>query len=77
MKLKNNMIPADFLKAVEACSGEVEFRTADGDVLNLKSALTTYIFVVAAENPELIEGSSVFCKKEEDYEILKEYLVES
>lgn len=66
-------IPA-FLNQVKACSGDVFFKTDEGDILNLKSVLSTYIFAVLMKNPELIQNGRVVCEDEGDYELLHSYL---
>lgn len=44
MRLNQNVnIPA-FLQAVQACKGEVCFVTQEGDILNLKSVLSQFVF---------------------------------
>lgn len=44
MKLNSNInIPA-FLQAVQSCKGEVCFVTEEGDILNLKSVLSQFVF---------------------------------
>lgn len=44
MRLNQNVnIPA-FLLAVQACKGEVCFVTQEGDILNLKSVLSQFVF---------------------------------
>ena len=66
MRLKENIDLAQFLMAVSTCKGEVSFTTAEGDVLNLKSALSRYVFVVAMRHPELLENGQVVCETAED-----------
>lgn len=66
-------IPA-FLSQVKSCNGEVFFKTDEGDSLNLKSILSTYVFAVLVKTPELIQNGSVICEDERDYELLRSYL---
>ena len=63
-------IPA-FLNQVKACSGDVFFKTDEGDSLNLKSVLSTYVFAV------LMQNGKVICEDERDYELLHLYLLPS
>lgn len=44
MKIKPNINVPAFLQAVQTCTGEVSFVTSEGDILNLKSALSQFIF---------------------------------
>ena len=66
-------IPA-FLNQVKACRGDVYFKTDEGDSLNLKSVLSTYVFAVLINSPELIQNGKVICEDERDYELLQSYL---
>ncbi len=43
MKLKNIEEVEQFRKAVKECTGDVYLKSVDGDVFNLKSALSEYI----------------------------------
>ncbi len=43
MKLKNVKEVEQFRKAVKECTGDVYLKSVDGDVFNLKSALSEYI----------------------------------
>lgn len=45
MKLKNIKEVEGFRKAVKECTGDVYLKSMDGDVFNLKSALSEYIAV--------------------------------
>lgn len=66
-------IPA-FLKQVKKCDGDVFFKTEEGDNLNLKSVLSTYVFAVLMQNPELIQTGKIVCENERDYKLLHSYL---
>ena len=69
-------IPA-FLNQVKVCHGDVYFKTDEGDSLNLKSVLSTYVFAVLMNSPELIQNGKVICDDEHDYELLQSYLLPS
>ena len=69
-------IPA-FLNQVKSCNGEVTFTTDEGDILNLKSILSTYIFATLIGNPELIRNGQIFCTEENDYKLLASYLMKT
>lgn len=72
MKLRTDIDHARFLQAVQTCRGEVWFLTAEGDRLNLKSALSQMIFAVAAVG---IPGSGeVICEQSTDLVLLQDYL---
>lgn len=43
MKLKNIQEVEEFRKVIHACTGDVYLKSQDGDVFNLKSALSEYI----------------------------------
>lgn len=77
MKLRNDISIRDFLTQVHQCAGEVEFHTAEGDVLNLKSALSQYLFAAVTTRPALMETASVVCCEQEDYERLRAYFCEA
>lgn len=47
MNLKPDINLPEFFRAVHACQGEVLFETPEGDRLNLKSALSQYVFTAA------------------------------
>lgn len=73
MKLKSNIqIPA-FLQAVQACKGEVNFVTAEGDNLNLKSTLSQFVFTaVIAGKLQSLQGQ-VILQNPDDQAILQDY----
>lgn len=74
MKLKKGVSLSSFLKEVQHCSGEVTFQTREGDCLNLKSVLTTYIFITLMMDPEILDSGWVTCEKDPDYSLLDKYL---
>lgn len=77
MRLKNNVSPAEFLQHVDQCTKEVLYKTSEGDVLNLKSQLSKYLFLIAVNAPEtaaLCHGK-ITCEPG-DYEILKPFFEE-
>ena len=43
MKLKNIKEVEEFRKVIHSCAGDVYLKSQDGDVFNLKSALSEYI----------------------------------
>jgi len=77
MRLKDNVSPSDFLQRVDQCAGEVLYKTSEGDVLNLKSQLSKYLFLIAVNAPEtaaLCHGE-IICEQD-DYEILSSFFEE-
>lgn len=65
MRLKDGIDLVAFIKEVRTCEGDVFLETEEGDQLNLKSALTQYIFVVLAKQPEILRSSRVKCSTED------------
>ena len=66
MKISTHIDLSACLAVVQHCRGEVLFCTAEGDKLNLKSTLSTYLFAAMAGNTALLESSSVVCQYPED-----------
>lgn len=73
MRLKQSIDPWAFMKAVRSCRGEVWFETEAGDRLNLKSALSQFLFA-AAQAKRLTESGTVRCLEVADYETLRDFL---
>lgn len=76
MKLTENCNLPAFLRAADCCAGEVTFQTPEGDVLNLKSQLSKYVFLAAAASPEmrLLAEGEVFCGNPADEALLAEFV---
>lgn len=74
MQLREDVNIRDFLIYVKQCRGEVFLKTREGDILNLKSALSQFVFAVILENREKLEGIEVTLENEGDKEILKMFL---
>lgn len=74
MKLKTNIDPIALLRTAQKCGGEVIFKTDEGDRLNLKSTLSSYVFCVAIGSPEIAETGRVECSEPADIALLKEFL---
>lgn len=75
MKLKENTDILAFLKTVQRCSGDVYFRTDDGDNLNLKSKLSQFLFAALIEKPWLLNKGAICCDREDDYDLLRNYVI--
>ncbi|MDE5589095.1 MAG: hypothetical protein K2J60_08125 [Acetatifactor sp.] len=75
MKLKPNVNVPDFLQAVQACIDEVFFITSEGDHLNLKSALSQFIFAaVIAGRLQKLDGC-ITAQNPQDEALLRQYCV--
>lgn len=74
MHIRKNIKLVEFLRAVNSCSGDVLFSTKDGDILNLKSELSRYVFAAIAPNTELIYSAEIICKAKDDYIRLEPFL---
>ena len=76
MRLKKEIDLLDFLKHLKNCKGDVRLRTTEGDLLNLKSTLSQYIFVsIGTSHNSLLEGS-IECTNDSDRVYLRDYLSE-
>ena len=74
MQLREDVNIREFFKGVRQCRGEVLLKTQEGDILNLKSALSQFVFAVILENREKLEGIEVTLEDEGDRESLKMFL---
>ena len=75
MKLKPDVNVPAFLQAVQSCSGEVYFTTPEGDCLNLRSALSQFIFTTAiAGKLQELDGNIAF-QNPRDEALLRDYCV--
>ena len=72
MRLKSNVSPSEFLQRVDQCAGEVLYKTTEGDILNLKSQLSKYLFLIAVNAPKTtaLHYGEITCEPE-DCEILR------
>lgn len=75
MKLNPDVNVPAFLQAVQSCRGEVYFTTPEGDCLNLRSALSQFIFTTAIAGKLVeLDGSVVF-QNPQDEALLCDYCV--
>lgn len=76
MRLNKDCSFSAFLQAVDACAGAVTFETPEGDVLNLKSQLSKFIFLAAVSSESLcaLTDGQVLCTAAADYALLEAYL---
>lgn len=74
MKLKSEIDLSAFLKAIQGCTGDVIFETDEGDRLNLKSALSQFVFTaVMASRLSDIPGQ--ICCEGQDIPLLQKFLM--
>ena len=75
MKLKNIKEVEAFRKVIHECEGDVYLKSQDGDVFNLKSALSEYIALgqLLSEQGDNLE---LFADKREDEAKLISFLAE-
>ncbi len=72
--IKPNAPVSAFLNALDDCRGEIIFRSAQGDTLDLKSQLCKYLFLTIPKD-RTAQGT-VSCT-EADYDILRDYLCQT
>lgn len=65
MRLKEKADLVAFIRQVRECENDVFLKTEEGDQLNLKSVLSQYLFVVLAEQHEILRNSKVACSPED------------
>lgn len=77
MRLKDNVSPSEFLQRVDQCAGEVLYKTSEGDILNLKSQLSKYLFLIAVNAPETaaLRRGDISCSTD-DYDVLQPFFEE-
>ena len=71
MKLKNIKEVEEFRKVIHTCTGDVYLKSQDGDVFNLKSALSEYIAL-----GQLVGTAAWMYRKREDEAKLISFLAE-
>ncbi len=71
--LKPKIRMADFILAANRCGGEVIFETKDGDVLNLKSELSKYIFLAVSLDEKYLTSGKISCSPQ-DAALLADYV---
>ena len=74
MKLKPGINIASFIREVGKCRSEVLFCTDEGDILNLNSVLSRYIFATISDRKEVLYSAQITCKDEADKELIKKFL---
>lgn len=66
----HNLDFAEFLKAVDACKGDVFLETSEGDSLNLKSRLCQMIGLSNILSGAMIPEATIRCVNPDDERIL-------
>ena len=75
MKINPNVNIPRFLQAVQSCRGAVRYTTPEGDDLNLKSALSQFVFAaVIAGQLEEMHGDIKF-QDPEDLSVVQKFLL--
>lgn len=74
MRLRNNIKLVDLLSYSKLCEGDVLFKTDEGDVLNLKSLLSTILLQTLANDSSLMARGKIVCMNDSDYKILSDFL---
>lgn len=75
-KLKKDADLAKFLIAVKSCKNDVFFDSNEGDVLNLASTLSQYVFCSIAGQESILENGTIRCNNDADYTVLADFLCE-
>lgn len=75
-KLKKDADLAKFLIAVKSCKNDVFFDSNEGDVLNLASTLSQYVFCSIAGQESILENGTIRCNNDADYTLLADFLCE-
>lgn len=76
IKFREDVNLIQFLREVELCDGEVEFYSGQGDILNLKSVLSRYLFAALTGKKNLLSGGWIRCEKPEDRKRLDQFIKE-
>jgi len=76
MHLKHNIDIKNFLLQIKKCKSDVFYETTEGDILNLSSSLSQYVFCSITIQPEYLITGVIRCNDTEDYKILGDYLSE-
>lgn len=75
--MKNLKPEADlnrFIRCIADCRDDVLFTTREGDILNLKSTLSTYVFAALADRSDVLSRGRIDCHNPEDEAQLAEFL---
>lgn len=73
MCIRKGVSPTIFLRAVNACKGQVWFCTKEQDQLNLKSVLSQCIFATLTDS-DIMKNAWIVCENRDDELELNAYL---
>lgn len=74
IRLKQRIDHIRFFREIESCKADVWFMTQEGDRLNLKSALSKYLFASISSQEKLLKDGRIECEAAEDYRTLEQFL---
>ncbi len=73
MRIRSNVKLVDLIKSAKLCEEDVFFKTEDGNVLNMKSMLSTLLLQSIADD-SLIAKGQIVCMNENDYKVLSDLI---
>lgn len=76
MHLKSDIDIKNFLLRITKCKKDVFYETTEGDILNLSSALSQYVFCSISIQPEYWITGTIRCTDASDYKTLSDFLLE-
>ena len=76
MHLKSDADITKFLLSIKHCEDAVYYESNEGDILNLASTLSQYVFCSIANRPDLWSNGIIRCDNEKDYQVLEAFLCE-
>lgn len=76
MKLCGDIDLISFFRKVKMCEKEVTFCSGQGDILNLKSTLSQYLFASLVRRNDLLQSGQIVCGCKHDEKLLEMFLVE-
>lgn len=76
MHLKHDTDMISLIRALKQCTGDVLFCTKEGDVLNLKSQLSQYIFASLTMRKDILTSATIQTKEPADGALLAGFLTE-
>lgn len=74
MKLIESVDLTEFMKAVRRCRKDVIFITAEGDQLNLKSAMSSFLFMLLQNKRDILCKGVIDCEDPMDMQYLTVFL---
>ncbi len=75
MHFHKNINIRAFLQDVQKCRSDVCFRTREGDMLNLKSKLSEYVFLAAAvSTQDILSGGEIVLSDPDDIRVLSAHI---